>query len=75
MLTTEKVLSRRIFTSLKEDHIVRLLKCEGMSIGSHAIIWELWEAESSSFGEKLLLGRPNHDDLETYRILCDYCFV
>ena len=39
VLTTEKVLSRRIYTSLKEDHIVRLLKCEGWSIGSHAIIW------------------------------------
>ena len=42
------------FNSLKEEHIVRLLKSEGMSIGCHAILWELWEAESSSFGEVFL---------------------
>lgn len=54
-LVAEKVVSRHIFKSLKEEHIVRLLKCDGMSIGSHAILWELWEAESSSFCKRLSL--------------------
>ena len=51
VLTDEKILSRHIFSSLKEEHIIRLLKAEGMSIGSHALLWELWESERSSFGE------------------------
>jgi hypothetical protein len=29
VLTTEKVLSRHIFSSLKEEHIVRLLRAKG----------------------------------------------
>ena len=50
VLTAEKVLSRHIFSYLKEEHIVRLLEKEGMSIGCHAILWDLWEADSTSFG-------------------------
>ena len=51
VLTLEKVLSRHIFSSLKEEHIVRLLKSKGMTIGSHAILWDLWETESAKLGE------------------------
>ena len=55
-LTTEKVVSKLIFKSLKE-HIIRLLKCEGMSIGS---LWELW---SSFFGEDLYCAEQvNYSD-------------
>ena len=55
VLITEKVLSRHIFNSLKEEHFVRLLKSEGMNIGCHAILWELWESENASFGKYVFL--------------------
>lgn len=54
VLITE-VLSRHIFNSLKEEHFVRLLRSEAMTIGCHAILWELWESENASFSKYSLL--------------------
>ena len=46
-LATEGIVSKHIFKSLKEEHMIRLLKCSGMTIGSHALLWELWDTASS----------------------------
>ena len=43
LLTREGIVSRRILSIMKEDHMKSLLKCDGMSIGSHALLWEMWE--------------------------------
>ena len=42
-----------VFQAMKEDHIVRLLQCSGMTVGGHALLWELWERDSSP------CSRPN----------------
>ena len=47
VLKEQKVLSLRVFRALKEDHLVRLLHCNGMPIGGHALLWELWERDSA----------------------------
>lgn len=41
----------------KEEHIVHLLKTEGMTIGSHAILWDVWETESAKLGELCIKTR------------------
>ena len=71
------MLSRHIFSSLKEEHIVRLLKSEGMTIGSHAILWDLWETESAKLGElcnvhkgKETLGFKGHSKNTTIKGFC-----
>ena len=33
---------------MKEEHIVGLLKCDGMPISSHALLWEMWEEYACS---------------------------
>ena len=43
ILKQQKVSSQHILRAMKEKHIVRLLKCSGMPIGEHALLWELWE--------------------------------
>ena len=43
ILQGQKITSLRVFRAMKEDHVVGLLKCEGMPIGSHALLWEMWE--------------------------------
>ena len=53
VLKQEKVVSHRVFQAMKEDHIVRLLQCSGMTVGGHALLWELWERDSSP------CSRPN----------------
>ena len=55
-LSIEKVVSKHIFKSLKEEHIVRLLST---TIGSHALLWELWEAEGGSVGKHSLFYAVN----------------
>ena len=42
LLAKEGIVSRRILSIMK-DHMKSLLKCDGMSIGSHALLWEMWE--------------------------------
>ena len=43
ILAEQKVTTERVFLAMKEDHIVRLLECHGMAIGSHVLLWEIWE--------------------------------
>ena len=43
ILHSQRIYSKRVFKAMKEKHIRGLLKCEGMPIGSHALLWELWE--------------------------------
>ena len=43
ILVEQKICTQRVFFSMKEDHIVRLLECHGMSIGRHVLLWEMWE--------------------------------
>ena len=42
ILTDQKVNSEHVFFGMKEDHMVRLLECHGMAIGSHVLLWEMW---------------------------------
>ena len=52
ILTEQKVISERVFLGMKEEHLVRLLECHGMAIGSHVLFWEIWErgrARTSTF--------------------------
>ena len=56
VLQSQKIYSLREFRAMKEQHLVGLLKCEGMPIGIHALLWEMWEEyggclPSRSFGE------------------------
>ena len=48
ILIEQKVLSKRVFCTMKADHILRLLDCGGMPIGCHALLWEMWEKESTT---------------------------
>ena len=48
VLKEEDVISTKIFNSLKEDHILRLLKNEVISVGQHSLIWQLWEELTQS---------------------------
>ena len=43
VLKEEDVISSKVFKCLKEDHILRLLKNEVISVGQHSLIWQLWE--------------------------------
>ena len=39
VLKEEDVISSKVFKCLKEDHILRLLKNEVISVGQHSLIW------------------------------------
>ena len=43
ILVEQKISNKQICFAMKEDHIVRLLECHGMAIGSHVLLWEIWE--------------------------------
>ena len=43
ILIEQKVTTERVFLAMKEDHIVRLLECHGMAVGSHVLLWKMWE--------------------------------
>ncbi len=43
VLKEEDVISSIVFKSLREDHILRLLKNQVISVGQHSLIWQLWE--------------------------------
>ena len=43
ILVAQKITSERVFLGMKEDHLVRLLECHSMAIGSHVLLWEIWE--------------------------------
>ena len=43
VLKEEDVISSKVFKCLKEDHILRLLKNEVISVGQYSLIWQLWE--------------------------------
>ena len=47
VLQNQRIHSVRVFRAMKEEHIVGLLKCDGMPIGSHALLWEMWEEYST----------------------------
>ena len=47
VLEESDVKSFAIFKALKEDHLIRLLKAGGMSVGQHALLWQMWEKEHS----------------------------
>ena len=53
VLTEQKVLSPRVFRVMKEEHIVRQLQCGGMPIGGHALLWQMWEKESTQAPSEL----------------------
>ena len=38
VLQNQRIHSVRVFRAMKEEHIVSLLKCDGMPIGSHALL-------------------------------------
>ena len=54
VLIKQKITSRRVFFAMKEEHIVRLLECNDMAIGSHVLLWEMWER--SHFGSSRASG-------------------
>ena len=41
LLQNQNIFSVRIFRAMKEEHIVGLLKCDGMPISSHALLWKM----------------------------------
>ena len=43
ILVEQKVVNERVFSAMKKDHIVRLMECHGMAIGSHVLLWDMWE--------------------------------
>ena len=43
VLIEQKVLNEHVFRAMKEEHLKRLLQCDGMPVGSHALLWERWE--------------------------------
>ena len=45
VLIQQKIFSQHVFFAMREDHIVRLLECPGMAIGSHVLLWEMWERQ------------------------------
>ena len=48
VLQNQKIYSVSVFCAMKEQHVVGLLKCDGMPIGSHALLWEMWEEYAGS---------------------------
>lgn len=48
VLQSQNITGLRVFRAMKEEHMVSLLKCEGMPIGSHALLWEMWEECTTS---------------------------
>ena len=50
VLKEEDVISSKVFKCLKEDHILRLLKNEVISVGQYSLIWQLWEVSELTQG-------------------------
>ena len=59
VLEEEKVMSERIFKTLKKEHFERLLP--RMSIGQHALVMNVWESMTT-----------NGEDV---RLMIDYMFI
>ena len=43
VLEEQEILSIRTFHAMKEEHFCRLLKRRLLSIGQHALLWEIWD--------------------------------
>ncbi len=43
VLEEQEILSLRSFYALKEEHFCRMLKRRLLSIGQHALLWEVWD--------------------------------
>ena len=64
VLMEQRITSQRVFFAMKEEHIVRLLECNDMAIGSHVLLWEMWErshiSSSRASGSCLIRSSTYH---------------
>ena len=55
VLETHDINSIEVFRMLREEHVVKLQE-EGLSVGIHAKLWQLWEQEHQGFNSGQLLA-------------------
>ena len=55
VLETHGINSIEVFRMLREEHVVKLQE-EGLSVGIHAKLWQLWEQEHQGFNSGQLLA-------------------
>ena len=55
VLEAQDIMSIEVFRMLKEEHVAKYLK-EGLLVGMHAKLWQLWEQERFGCNSGQVLG-------------------